>query len=212
MNVMKVVTILYIQKIENDHASVSRKRPCAVRERFCCLKRASRLDLEEARERDMVSSPEISSCRVCFSEWSAFPRIEPMAFWKKDSAGASDILRSKARSRDRFVSSMSCDASSPATFRAMVASVTGLGRVKKFCQGELTEAKPESRAMTEIPMTPIFSEVVSTMLEGAVGPIWLPLPRRYSPLDQKPKSQAAKLRNWSSQAHLNLPDPFPLKE
>lgn len=54
----------------------------------------------------------------------------------------------------------------------MLASVTGFGRAKKFCQGELTEAKPERRAMTEIPITPIFSDVASTMFEvGAAGPI-----------------------------------------
>ena len=98
---------------------------------------------------------------------------------------------------------MSCVASRPAVFRATVASVTGFGRAKKFCQGELTEAKPDRRAMTDIPMTPIFSDVSSTMFgRGSVGPTSGCLPSRYSPLDQNPNSQAAKHSICNNQAHL----------
>ena len=162
--------------------------------------------MDEDNESDIVSKPEISRSRVCRSMLSAFPRIEPIAFCKNDSVGASDIFRSRARSLDRFVSSMSREASSPAAFLAIVASVTGFGRAKKLCQGELTEAKPESSAMTDIPMTPTFSEVVSTRLDGATGPILLPLPSRYSPLHQKPNSHVAKARNCTGHAHLDMPE------
>ena len=135
-----------------------------MRERCCCARRDCSVESEVDSESDIVSSPEISRRRVDRSVWSALPLIEVTAFWKKDSEGASDIFRSRARSRARLTSSISREAASPAALRATVVSVTGLGLVKKFCQGEDTDAKPERRAMTEMPMTPIFSDVVSSIL------------------------------------------------
>lgn len=111
----------------------------------------------------MASRPEISTRRDCRSVVSALPRIEPIAFWKKDSVGLSDIFRSRARNLDRFVFSMSCVASNPAAFRATSASVIGLKRAKKLCHGDDTEAKPERRDMTEMPMTPILDSEASSM-------------------------------------------------
>ena len=90
--------------------------------------------------------------------------MDPMAFWKKDSVGASDILRSRARKRERLADSISWVASRPAALRVMVASVIRFGREKKFCHGELTEAKPERRDITEIPMTPMRSREASLRL------------------------------------------------
>ena len=120
----------------------------------------------------MVSSPEISRSRLCRSAESALPRIEPTALWKNDSVGASEILRSMARSRERLVSSMSLVASSPAALRPIEASETGLRREKKFCHGELTEAKPDKRDITEMPMTPMRSSDASLKLWAlsTVGP------------------------------------------
>lgn len=119
----------------------------------------------------MVSRPAISSSRVFRSAWSALPRMEPMAFWKKPSLGASDIFRSRARRRECFAASMSVVASRPTCLRARSASVTGRGRVPKLCHGELTDAKPERIDMREMPMTPTRSRQASLMLCGRSTPL-----------------------------------------
>ena len=90
--------------------------------------------------------------------------MEPTALWKKDSVGAAEIFCSRARKRERLAESMSWVASRPAALRAMVASVMGLGREKKFCQGELTDANPERRDITEIPITPMRPKDASLKL------------------------------------------------
>lgn len=77
------------------------------------------------RDEAMVSRPLISISSDLSSVWSALPRMEPMAFWKKVlSCVMSDNLRSRARRRDCFAASMSLVASSPVAFRAISASVT----------------------------------------------------------------------------------------
>ena len=133
-----------------------------------------------------------------------------MAFWKKDSVGASDILRSRARKRDRLADSISWVASRPASLRAMVVSVTSLGREKKFCHGELTEAKPERRDITEIPITPMRSREASLKLwELSVPEVWPSRRSNHSPLHQNPPSHAVKPANCNTHASLSLPFPFP---
>lgn len=108
-----------------------------------------------ARDRAIVSSPLISISSARTSVRSALPRMEPMALWKMFlSWGRSDILRSRARRRDCFAKSMSLVAERPAALRATEDSVTGRGLEKIFCQGALTLAKPDKRAMRDIPMTP----------------------------------------------------------
>ena len=154
----------------------------------------------------MVSRPDISTCRVLRSVWSALPRMEPIAFWKKDSDGLEEILRSRARRRDRLAESMSLVAERPACLREISISVTGLGRAQKFCQGELTAAKPESRAMSEMPMTPTRSRHPSMRRPGlSMILFWLCLSRRVWPLHQNPQIQSIKPVAWSTHASLNLP-------
>ena len=182
-----------------------------MRERFCCCRRASRLAWDVERETAIVSRPEISSRSVCRSVASALPRMEPMVRWKKDSVGASEILRSRARRRERLAESISWVASRPAALRAMVASVTGLGREKKFCQGEETEAKPESRDMTDIPMTPMRSREASLKLcEVSEVGLWPTICRSHCPLHQKPRSHAVNPATCNIHASLSLPLPFPV--
>jgi len=127
-----------------------------------------------------------------------------------DSVGASDILRSSARRRERLASSMSLVASRPAALRPMEASETGVGREKKFCQGELTEAKPDRRDMTDIPMTPMRSREASLRLWelSMVGP-WPTRCSNHCPLHQKANIHAVNPSNCSSHASLNLPLPLP---
>ena len=112
----------------------------------------------------MVSKPRISMFNVFRSVVSALPRMEPIAFWKKPSAGAPANFCSRARRRDCLAESMSFVASSPAALRAMSASVTGRDLEPKFCQGELTLAKPERMAMKEMPITPTRERQASLML------------------------------------------------
>lgn len=107
------------------------------------------------RDRAIASRPRISISNDRISVRSALPRTEPMAFLKKlFSWGWSDILRSRARRRDCFAKSMSLVASRPTALRATSVSVTGRGLEKMFCQAALTLAKPDRRAMREIPITP----------------------------------------------------------
>ena len=163
------------------------------------------------RERAIVSSPEISSARVLRSVWSALPRMEPRAFWKNPSVGASDILRSRARRRERLADSMSCVAWRPASLRARSASVTGLGREPKVCQGELTEAKPDRRDMMEIPITPTRSRqdwVRDWWVDGVGERLrWF---RSHEPLHQNPRRYAVKPTVWSTHASRRRPFPLPV--
>ena len=131
--------------------------------------------------------------------------------WKKDSVGASEILRSRARRRERLAESISWVASRPAALRAMVASVTGLGREKKFCQGEETEAKPDSNDMTDIPLTPMRSRAASLKLcEVSEVGLWPTTCRSHCPLHQKPRSHAVNPATCNTHANLSLPLPFPV--
>ena len=131
--------------------------------------------------------------------------------WKKDSLGAEDILLSRARRRERFVRSMSWVASRPAALRARVASVTGSGREKKFCQGEETEAKPERSDITDMPITPMRSREASLRdCEVSVFGVWPTTWRSHWPVHQKPRSHAVKAHSCNIHANLSLPFPLPV--
>ena len=89
----------------------------------------------------------------------------------------------------------------------MVASVTSLDREKKFCHGELTEAKPERRDITEIPMTPMRSSDASLRLwELSVSEFWPSRRNNHSPLHQKPTSHTVNKTSCKTQI---LPLLFP---
>lgn len=125
----------------------------AVLERSCSVLRDWSTDSLVVRDSSIVSRPAISSSSIFRSVWSALPRKEPRALWKNVPGGASDIFRSRTRSRLCLARSISLVASIPACFRASSSDFTSGGRDPKLCQGELMEAKPERRDMIEIPMT-----------------------------------------------------------
>ncbi len=103
----------------------------------------------------------------------------------------SDILRSRARRRDCFASSISLVAERPAALRATEVSVTGTGLEKIFCQGALTLAKPERTAMREIPMTPTRERQASLIVRDLASPggeAFDVLPSNCPPVHQKPMS------------------------
>lgn len=163
------------------------------------------------RETAIVSKPEISSSRDWRSVQSVLPRMEPMVRWKKDSLGAEDILLSRARRRERLVMSMSWVAPRPAALRARVASVMGLGREKKFCQGEETEAKPERSDIIEMPITPMRSREASLRdWEVSVFGVWPTMWRSHWPVHQKPRSHAVKAASCTIHANLSLPLSLPV--
>ena len=163
-----------------------------MRERRCCVKRLWSRECEDESERAIVSRPLTSSSSVLSSAVSALGRRVPSAFWKYDSEGRSASLRSKARRRLSLAVSMSLVAASPASLRARSASVTRRDRVKRFCHGELTAAKPERSAMREMPMTPTRSRDASLRdcrvmeVDG--------LPSILEPLHQKVVSHVPKTR------------------
>ncbi|KAI8253220.1 hypothetical protein K4K53_010337 [Colletotrichum sp. SAR 10_77] len=118
----------------------------------------------------IVSSPAISSRSAFISASSPFipltaPSILPMNPPDDEllaaAAAASRAFRSSACSRCLFVISISFVASSPASFRVMSVSVTGLLRrsftAPSVCHGLDTAANPLSIAISEIPITPIRS-------------------------------------------------------
>ena len=134
-----------------------------------------------------------------------------MAFWKKPSVGASNILRSRARRRERFADSISFVASRPASFRPMSASVTGMGRAPKLCQGELTEAKPERRDMREIPIIPTRSRHSSLIFwEISTDCPSSCFVSSHCPLHQKPSSHDVNATSCNIQAIRSLPFPGPV--
>lgn len=157
----------------------------------------------------MVSRPLISISRLFISVRSGLPRMEPMAFWKMDlSCGVSEILRSRARKRDCFAASMSLVASRPVAFRAKSVSVTGLDLEKKFCQGALTLAKPERRAMRETPITPTRERHASLSVGKSGfrdGEVLVVLARSCPPVHQKAMSHRVVLAICSIHAKRNLP-------
>ena len=160
-------------------------------------------------ERAIVSRPLISISRARSSVRSALPRIEPMAFWKiLLSCGWSESLRSRARRRDCLAASMSLVASRPAALRATSDSAMGRGLEKRFCQGALTLAKPERRAMKDMPMTPTRERHASLRVcdlgswDGALVDV---LPSSCPPAHQKPMTQRDVLINCSTHAARNLP-------
>lgn len=137
--------------------------------------------------------------------------MEPMAFFRNPSEGASDILRSRARRRERFVRSMSFVASSPVCLRAMSVSVTCFGLEPKFCHKELTEAKPERRAMRDIPITPILSRQASIRLCSLPVALWCAwIPKMPCPIHQNPNIQVENPAICKAQASLKRPFPPPL--
>ena len=151
----------------------------------------------------MASSPLISSSNVRSSFASAFGRTTPSAFLKYDSEGRSASLRSSARCRDCLADSISCVAARPVCFRVRAVSGTGGVRVKKFCHGELTLAKPERRAIKEIPMTPTRSRHAS--LKDWVGDSCGLRPRMVAPLHQKAKSHNVVKKTWNTHASRRIP-------
>lgn len=156
--------------MEKMEEKTRRSRPVGVRARVCSRKRDWRMANEADSDANIVSSPLISTSRALRSVRSALPmpRMEPSAWWKKDSRGGfwSDIFRSSACSRARLTASMSAVASSPACWRAMSVSVTGRGREKRCCHGALTAAKPERSDMREMPITPTRSRHASVRRSG----------------------------------------------
>ncbi len=160
------------------------------------------------RERPMVSRPLTSSSRVLSSVASLLGRRVPRAFLKYDSEGRSVSLRSKARKRESLAESMSFVAAIPASLRAISVSVTGRGRCKKFCQGELVAAKPDRSAMNVIPMTPTRSRQasLSDCWVGVVGGF----PSIFEPHHQKAKSHAANVVIWKTHARPSRPLFFPV--
>lgn len=103
----------------------------------------------------MVSRPEISNSRVLSSWDSADGRKVLMSVRFQNPVGAaSDIFSCRARILLFFDAIESLVAVRPLALREMSVSVTGLGRVPKSCQIELTDAKPDRRAMSATPTTP----------------------------------------------------------
>lgn len=167
------------------------------------------MSCEVERDTAMVSRPLISISSARSSVRSAFPRMEPIAFLKKPlSDGESDIFRSRARRRDCFAESMSLVASSPTALRATSDSVTGRGLVKRVCQGALILAKPERRAMREIPITPTRERLASLRVYGFGstndGTVEV-LPRSCPPAHQKPMIQHTVLNICKIHAMRSFP-------
>lgn len=81
-------------------------------------------------------------------------------------------------------------------------------RAKKAYQGEDTEAKPESRDMTEMPITPTRRREASLMDCVVGAPVGAsasaPRPSRYSPLHQNAISQAEHKDNCTSHASFDV--------
>lgn len=154
-------------------------------------------------ERPIVSRPLTSSSRVFNSVASAFGRKVPRAFLKYESEGRSVSLHSRARKRESLAESMSLVAAIPASLRAMSVSLTGRGRWRKFCHTELIAAKPESRAMNVIPMTPTRSRQASLIdcwsgvIEG--------LPSIFEPLHQNAEIHVANRVIWNTHARRRRP-------
>ncbi|KAH6603505.1 hypothetical protein Trco_008280 [Trichoderma cornu-damae] len=77
------------------------------------------------------------------------------------SMASRPAISTLSRSLWRFVASISPVASSPACFRLTSASVNGLRRLASalpsVCQGDETDANPDSSAMSEMPTTPTLS-------------------------------------------------------
>lgn len=124
------------------------------------------------------------------------------------SWGRSEILRSRARRRDCFAASISLVAPRPAALRATSVSVTSRGLEKRFCQGALTLAKPDRRAMREIPMTPTRERHASLRLWDFVsweGEAFEVLLSSRPPVHQKPTSHTVVLIVCSIHATRSLP-------
>jgi hypothetical protein len=163
--------------------------------------------MEVERLMAMVFSPEISSSRERISCVSVLPRMVPITLVMKPSEGASFTLRWRARSRLRLAASMSFVASRPACLRVTSASVTGRGFATKVCQGAETAAKPERRAMREIPMIPTRSRHASlSPLPGWEAIVCIYVPGIPFPNHQNPISHIVKPHNCNSHAVFgNLP-------
>lgn len=109
----------------------------------------------------MEERPDISSSRALSSWVSAVPRIVPITLVMKPSEGVSLTLRWRARRRLLLTANISFVAFSPACFRLTSASVTGRGFAPNVCHGFDTAAKPDSKAINDIPIIPTLSRQAS---------------------------------------------------
>lgn len=144
----------------------------------------------------MDERPEISSSRALSSWVSAVPRMEPMTLVMKPSDGVSLTLRWRAFRRLLFDANISFVASNPACFLDTSASVTGRGFAPNVCHGFETAAKPESRAINDIPIIPTLSRQASlNPFPGCEAIVCIYVPGIPFPSHQNPVSQPANSKN-----------------
>jgi len=156
-------------------------------------RRARRRLREEERERRIVSRPDTSRRKADSSAVSVLLRKVPSMRFMKDSGGAEECLRSRARNRDLLSVRSSLVASTPTCLRLMSVSVTFRTFTPKDCQRELTAAKPARVAMREMPIMPIVSRLPSLKLCLCTSRPWVGCgPNAACPIHQNPASHPAK--------------------